>query len=107
MARSPGARDHGAGILLGPAGAVDDHIETTPLQELQTLRGAAVAHQVLQPGGHGLLAAGEQGQGMAGVLQQPQLRLAHEAGTAHHQDVHAETRGRDVKPAAIQTPCRL
>ena len=104
MAGRPGALDHGAGIGLAAPGAVDDHIEATPLQLLQTLGAAAIPLQVFHTGRHGIATAAEQGERMAGGLQPLHQWSADEASAAHHQDFHAITRCRAPKPAAIQAP---
>jgi len=84
----PGALDHGTRILEVAAGAVDDHRKAAALQGGQPLSRAAIAQQVLHPIRHGPGAAGEQGELVARAQQPLHQRPAHEAGAAHHQDVH-------------------
>ena len=103
MGRRPGALDHSAGILKAAARAIDDHIKTATHQRLQPPSSAAVADQVLHPCRRWLVATGKQGEGMAFSLQPLHQRFAHEAGAAHHQDVHAAAHGA-AKLGAIQTP---
>jgi hypothetical protein len=99
VAGGAGALDHGAGVVERAAGAIHDHIETTTIELLQPFGRGAVAHQVLHTLRRRLVAAREQGEGMAGRLQALHQGFAHEARAAHHQDVHADARSRAEKPA--------
>ena len=89
MAGGPGDGHHPAAVLLLAAGTVDDHIEAAALQRAQAFIAAAVATEVFHAGGDRVLAAGEQGECMALGLQAGHQGPAHEAGSPHHQDLHA------------------
>ena len=89
MAGRPGVLDHPTGVGALPAGAIHDHLKPATLQLGQGRVVVAIAHQRLDVGGQGVLAPGEEGEVMAGRQQVRHQRPAHEAGAAHHQNLHA------------------